>query len=88
MASFATLAESHNGTLAVPLLSHECAHCRSVIVSGERWVREKIQEPVAAPACETRYRRYHADLFDGEELSCWERHQMEQEISKTGERVS
>ncbi len=52
--------------------AHECAYCRSAIAAGERWVREKIHEPFAGNA--PRYRRYHADLFTGEELSCWEKH--------------
>jgi hypothetical protein len=63
---------------AVPL---ECAYCRSPIASGQRWVREKIYEPFADDA--PRYRRYHADLFAGEELCCWEKHELELEIVRT-----
>jgi hypothetical protein len=61
---------------------HECAYCRAPIASGERWVREKICEP-ALSANGPRYQRYHADLFNGEEVSCWEKHQIEQEIART-----
>jgi hypothetical protein len=60
----------------------ECAYCRAPIASVERWVREKIYEP-ALSANDPRYNRYHADLFNGEEVSCWEKHQMEQEIART-----
>jgi len=60
--------------------SHECSHCRSLIVSGERWVREKIYEPSADNG--PQYRRYHADLFHDQELSCWEKHEMELEIAR------
>ena len=45
------------------------------------WVREKIYEPFTASG--PRYHRYHADLFAGEEVSCWEKHLMAQEIART-----
>jgi len=57
----------------------ECAYCRAPIASGDRWVREKIYESAPNSNALT-YFRYHADLFDGEEISCWEKHQMEVEI--------
>jgi hypothetical protein len=57
--------------------SNICAHCAAEIVAGERWVREKVYEPALAGR-EPRYRRYHAELFDGQELSCWERHLLQQ----------
>jgi hypothetical protein len=50
-----------------------CAHCAAEIAADQRWVREKVYEPALA-GNEPRYRRYHAELFDGQELSCWERH--------------
>ena len=31
---------------------------------------------------EANYRRYHAELFASQEVSCWEKHQMEQEIAR------
>jgi hypothetical protein len=43
---------------------------------GQRWVRAKVYEPALAGR-EPRYRRYHAEPFDGQELSCWERHLLE-----------
>ena len=55
--------------------THECAYCRSSIAAGQRWVREKILEVFVAT--DARYRRYHADLFGAEVLSCWEKHQLE-----------
>lgn len=67
--------------VAAVLASHECAHCQSPIASGQRWVREKIYEPSSGNC--TRYRRYHADLFGDQGLSCWEKHQMEMEINRT-----
>jgi hypothetical protein len=62
--------------------SQECAYCRAPIESGQPWVREKIYEPTRARHT-PRYRRYHADLFAEETLSCWEKHQMELEIART-----
>jgi hypothetical protein len=61
---------------------HECAYCRSPIAPGQRWVREKIYES-AYTAGGPHYLRYHADLFDAEEVSCWAKHQMELEIART-----
>jgi hypothetical protein len=65
----------------------QCAQCRGTIASGERWVREKIYEPTLVGQ-DARYRRYHADLFDGEEVSCWEKHRMELEIARTAARAA
>jgi hypothetical protein len=62
--------------------ANECAYCRSPIVSGQRWVREKIYDP-AFNSSDASYYRYHAELFAGQEGSCWEKHQMEQEIATT-----
>ena len=52
-----------------------CAYCGSPIEEGQRWVREKIFEPAFAGLDPT-YLRYHAELFAGQELSCWEKHEM------------
>ncbi len=60
----------------------ECAHCKSSIVSGQRWVREKTYDP-ALNGRDPRYRRYHSEVFAGQEVSCWEKHQMEREIART-----
>jgi hypothetical protein len=59
---------------------HECAYCRAPIESGQRWVREKLYGP--------RYHRYHADLFSGEEVSCWEKHLVQQEIGRIRARAA
>jgi hypothetical protein len=75
-----------DGVLAAGFSAHECAYCRSAIAPGERWVREKIYEPFALNA--PRYRRYHADLFAGEELSCWEKHEMELDLARTAGRAA
>jgi hypothetical protein len=65
----------------------ECAYCRAPIASGERWVREKIYEP-ALVGQDAPYRRYHAEVFTGQELSCWEKHQMELEVARTTARAA
>jgi hypothetical protein len=72
---------AHGALVAAAFTLHECAHCLSPIPSGQRWVREKIYEPSSHNG--PRYSRYHADLFGDEELSCWEKHQMELEITRT-----
>ena len=65
----------------------QCAYCRAPIASGDRWVREKIYE--SAPNNNgPSYFRYHADLFVGEEISCWEKHQMELDITFTTARAA
>jgi hypothetical protein len=70
-----------DGALVAAAFTHECAYCLSTIVPGQRWVREKIYEPVHADG--PRYRRYHADLFGEQELSCWEKHELELENART-----
>jgi hypothetical protein len=67
--------------VAAAFTSYECAYCLSSIVSEQRWVREKIYEPSSDNG--PRYRRYHADLFGDEELSCWEKRVLELEIART-----
>jgi len=77
-----TIDPAADGALvAAAFTSHECAYCLSPIVSEQRWVREKIYEPSTGNG--PRYRRYHADLFADEELSCWEKRVMELEIART-----
>ena len=71
------LASSYQAMAAAFASTRECAYCQSPIASGERWVREKICEPPAANG--PHYRRYHADLVGEEVLSCWEKHQMQQQ---------
>ena len=61
---------------------NRCNYCRSEIVAGQRWVREKIYDP-ALNGREPSYYRYHSELFAGQEVSCWEKHQMEREIART-----
>jgi hypothetical protein len=59
----------------------KCAYCGSPIEEGQRWVREKIFEP-AFTGLDPTYLRYHVELFPGQELSCWEKHQMKVENSR------
>jgi hypothetical protein len=61
----------------------KCAYCGSPIEAEQRWVREKIYEPVLAEGAPN-YRRYHVELFDGQELSCWEKYRMETELHRIG----
>lgn len=59
----------------------QCEYCRSSIITGQRWVREKIYD--AAPVGhEPAYHRYHAEPFGGQQESCWEKHEMEREIAR------
>ncbi len=76
-----TIDPAADGALVTAFIaSHECGYCRSLIVSGQRWVREKIHEPFSDN--DPHYRRYHADLFFDEELSCWEKRQTELETAR------
>lgn len=63
--------------------ANECSYCRSSINPEQRWVREKIYEPASQLDGEPRYRRYHAEVFSGEQLSCWEKHQLQQEMDRS-----
>ena len=58
-----------------------CAHCGEEIETGQRWVREKTYQPAFAMR-EPQYHRYHAELFEGQELSCWERQLLEADRRK------
>jgi len=69
------------------LSAQQCAYCGSQIDPGTRWVREKIYEP-ALNGREPRYSRYHADLFDGQEVSCWEKHLLEHQIARMSARAA
>jgi len=60
----------------------QCDYCRSSIGSGQRWVREKIYDP-ALNRRDPSYHCYHAEPFEGQEGSCWEKHEMEREILRT-----
>jgi hypothetical protein len=55
-----------------------CAYCGLPIEEGQRWVREKIFDP-AFTGLDPTYFRYHVELFSGQHLSCWEKHQMKTE---------
>ena len=62
----------------------KCAYCGSPIDPEQRWVREKIYEPLLVDGAPN-YRRYHVELFDGQELSCWEQYRMETELHRIGD---
>lgn len=80
-ANIATPPAANGVLLAAAFTPYECAYCGSSIASGERWVREKIYEPLNID--EPRYRRFHADLFASEELSCWEKRMLDLELART-----
>jgi hypothetical protein len=65
----------------------QCQYCRSTIVTGQRWVREKIYHP-ALESSEPSYHHYHAEPLPGQEGSCWEKHEMEREILRTTTRAA
>lgn len=58
-----------------------CDYCHASIVEGQRWVRQKIYNPGSSHQ-EPGYRHYHADLFEGQIESCWEK-QLERSLSRT-----
>jgi hypothetical protein len=60
-----------------------CDYCRSSIVEGQRWVRQKIYNP-HPDGQGARYRHYHAEPFVGERESCWEKQSMERETATRG----
>jgi hypothetical protein len=64
-----------------------CAYCGAPIEEGQRWVREKIFEP-AFTGLDPVYHRYHGELFTGQEVSCWEKHEMETESSRITARAA
>ena len=66
----------------IDCFASQCAYCRSSIASGQRWVREKIYDP-ALNSHDPSYHCYHAEPFEGQEGSCWEKHEMEREIVRT-----
>jgi len=58
-----------------------CCYCQCSIVAGQRWVREKIYDP-SSPRPDAAYRHFHAEVFVGENVSCWEKYWAEQEIAR------
>jgi len=81
------IASAAGGALVTAAFTaYECAYCGSSIVSEERWVREKIYETSTDDS--PHYHRYHADLFAEQELSCWEKHEMELENARTARMVA
>jgi hypothetical protein len=66
----------------IDCFASQCAYCRSSIASGQRWVREKIYDP-ALNSRDPNYHCYHAERFEGQDGSCWEKHEMEREIART-----
>jgi hypothetical protein len=60
----------------------QCDYCRASIVSGQKWVREKIYDS-ALNGRDPSYHCYHAEPFAGQEGSCWERYETDREIVRT-----
>jgi hypothetical protein len=63
--------------------AYDCGYCRSSINLDQRWVREKVYDPAPQNDREPSYRRYHAEVFSGEQLSCWEKHQLQREMARS-----
>src|SRR5882724_7335095 len=86
--SLLSLRESASqGGKMIDCLASQCDYCRSSIVSGQRWVREKIYDP-ALNGRDPSYHCYHAEPFAGQEGSCWEKHEIEREIARTTARAA
>lgn len=67
--------------------AEQCDYCHSSIISGQRWVREKIYDP-ALNGREPNYHSYHAEPISEREGSCWEKHEMEREVFRTTARAA
>jgi hypothetical protein len=68
--------------------ANECGYCGSPISDGQRWVRENIFDPAYKNGREAKYRRFHAEVSAGDELSCWEKHLLQLEIARTTPRAA
>jgi hypothetical protein len=58
-----------------------CNYCQHSIVVGQRWVREKIYDP-RSTSQDAAYRHFHAEPFEGQEVSCWEHYLMQREMAR------
>ncbi|HEX5425702.1 MAG TPA: hypothetical protein VFW94_19295 [Candidatus Acidoferrales bacterium] len=58
-----------------------CDYRHAPIAKGQRWVRQKIYKP-ALDNEDPSYRHYHAESFDEQTESCWER-QLERDLAQT-----
>jgi hypothetical protein len=58
---------------------------RLLPIRNRRWAKMGTGEdlPPALNGRDPSYHRYHSELFAGQEVSCWEKHQMEREIART-----
>jgi hypothetical protein len=63
-------------------VANQCEYCRSSIVPGQKWVREKIYDD-ALNGRDPSYHRYHAEIFATQRESCWEKQQLERETVRT-----
>jgi hypothetical protein len=59
-----------------------CSYCQHAIVVGQRWVREKIYDP-RSTVRDAAYRHFHAEPFERQGVSCWERYLMDREVART-----
>ncbi len=65
----------------IDYFASQCDYCGSSIVSGQRWVREKIFDP-ALNSPDAHYHWYHAEPFEGQEGSCWAKHEWNGKLSE------
>jgi hypothetical protein len=66
---------------------NSCAYCGSPIEPEQRWVRVKIYDPALKDRAPS-YRRFHAEPFAGQHECCWEKHQLDLELSRTTTRAA
>jgi hypothetical protein len=59
-----------------------CDYCHSSIVASQRWVRQKFFNP-HLNGRDAAYHYFHAEPFVRESESCWEKHQIERDITRT-----
>jgi len=59
----------------------QCNYCQSSIIQGQRWVRQKIYDPLLDNR-QVSYHHYHAEPFAGQGESCWEKHQLQKELAR------
>jgi hypothetical protein len=65
----------------------QCAYCGSSIGREQGWLREKIYN-TGLNGGDPSYRRYHAEVFGGQDESCWEKYRMEREFARTVARAA
>jgi hypothetical protein len=63
--------------------AEQCDYCHSSIISGQRFLREKIYDS-ALDGRDPSYHCYHVEPFSEHDGSCWEKREMERELFRNG----